>query len=116
VICRTLHQQAHVTDDAVAALKAHSWPGNVRELRNVLTRAYVMGGARVDAKTLQFHSIGSTPMAGSGPIAQGTLKDAERSYIQVVLDKNDGNRSAAARELGLARSTLHYKMNKLGIR
>jgi DNA-binding NtrC family response regulator len=55
-------------------------------------------------------------MAGSGPIAQGTLKDAERSYIQVVLDKNDGNRSAAARELGLARSTLHYKMNKLGIR
>ena len=116
VICRTLHQQAHVTDDALAILKNHSWPGNVRELRNVLTRAYVMGGARMDAKDLQFHSIGVNPMAGAVPIAQGTLKDAERSYIQSVLDKHDGNRSAAARELGLARSTLHYKMNKLGIR
>jgi two-component system response regulator HydG len=64
IICRTLHQEAHVTDGALAVLSAHNWPGNVRELRNVLTRAYVMKGARIEKSALQFHSVGS-PSAGA---------------------------------------------------
>ena len=116
ILCRNLHPEAHVTDNAMETLSAHRWPGNVRELRNVLTRAYVMGGPRIDKKSLQFHAIDANPMATAGPPSRGTLKDAEKGYIQSVLDKHDGNRSAAARELGLARSTLHYKMKKLCIR
>ncbi|MEC9390634.1 MAG: sigma 54-interacting transcriptional regulator [Myxococcota bacterium] len=116
IVCRSLHPEAHVTDDAVEVLCRHSWPGNVRELRNVLTRAYVMRGPRIGPSALQFHSVGTAAAASGRPIAAGTLRDAERAYIQRILEKHQNNRSAAARELGLARSTLHYKMNKLGIR
>jgi DNA-binding NtrC family response regulator len=116
LLCRTLHPEAHVTEEAIGVLGKHSWPGNVRELRNVLTRAYVMNGHRIDAKTLQFHAIDSNPMGTAIELGKGTLKDAEKGYIQSVLDKHNANRSAAARELGIARSTLHYKMKKLGIR
>ena len=116
VLCRDLHPEAHVTDEALSTLQAHRWPGNVRELRNVLTRAYVMGGPRIDKRSLQFHVIDTHPMSVGDSPGRGTLKDAEKSYIQAVLDKHDGNRSAAARELGVARSTLHYKMKKLHIR
>jgi len=116
LICKTLHPEAHITDDALGVLAAHRWPGNVRELRNVLTRAYVMGGARIDKRALQFHVINDGPGVVVELPSTGTLKDAERTYIQAVLGKHDGNRSAAARELGLARSTLHYKMKMLELR
>ena len=104
-----------MTEDGLEALSAHRWPGNIRELRNVLTRAYVMGGPRIDHRSLRFHVTEEGSMIGSNAPNRGTLKDAEKRYIQSVLDKNDGNRSASARELGLARSTLHYKMKKLHI-
>ena len=111
-----LHAEAHVTDKALDVLRSHSWPGNIRELRNVLTRAYVMSGVRIEPGALQFHAISAAEASGSRLPDKGTLKDAERDFIQATLDRHDGNRSAAARELGVARSTLHYKMNKLGIR
>ena len=116
MLCKSLHPEAHVTDEAMGVLSRHCWPGNVRELRNVLTRAYVMGGLRIDKRDLQFHVIDANPVVGVDMPGVGTLKDAEKGYIETVLDRNDGNRSASARELGLARSTLHYKMKKLGIR
>jgi two-component system, NtrC family, response regulator HydG len=116
LLCKDLHPEAHVTEEALAVLIRHRWPGNVRELRNVLTRAYVIGGARIDKQALQFHLIDDGPGVGVEMPSAGTLKDAEKSYIQAVLGKHDGNRSAAARELGLARSTLHYKMKMLDIR
>ena len=115
IVCKALHPEAHVTDDALSALAAHAWPGNVRELRNVLTRAYVMGGRRIDRRSLEFHRLGPT-RSGDALLVAGTLRDAEHAYISRILEKHNGNRSATARELGLARSTLHYKMNKLGIR
>ncbi len=116
LLCRSLHPEAHVTEEAMVVLAKHSWPGNVRELRNVLTRAYVLGGPRIDSRSLKFHSIDGNPMGSSLNPGSGTLKDAEKGYIQAVLDRHNANRSAAARELGIARSTLHYKMKKLGIR
>ncbi|MAY81209.1 MAG: AAA family ATPase [Deltaproteobacteria bacterium] len=112
IICRDLHAEAHVTEAGLDVLKQHKWPGNIRELRNVLTRAFVMTGPRIDTKHVQFHSIDGL---GGSHVASGTLKDAQKGYIQTVLDKHGANRSAAARELGIARSTLHYKMKKLGI-
>ena len=116
VITDGLHAEAHVTESALEVLRAHSWPGNVRELRNVLTRAYVMNGVRIEPGALHFHALSSVEATSSRLPDKGTLKDAERDFIESTLDRHDGNRSAAARELGVARSTLHYKMNKLGIR
>lgn len=114
VLCRGLHPEAHVTEAALEVLSKHSWPGNIRELRNVLTRAYVLGGARIDDSDLSFHDmgVGSVVLMDLG---RGTMKDAQRGYIAGMLKKHRGNRSAAAREMGIARSTLHYKMKTLGL-
>ena len=112
-LCADLHAEAHITDAAHEALQAHRWPGNIRELRNVLTRAFVLHGPRIDSDALSFHDLEDAFV--DAPVARGTLKDAERAYIVSVLAKNKENRSAAARDLGVARSTLHYKMKKLGI-
>ena len=118
VLCRTLcaalHPEATVTDRAMELLKRHTWPGNVRELRNVLTRAYVLGGPQIDVTDLSFHQI--TEAAAPAPsTARGNLDDTEASYLRTVLERHGDNRSAAARELGIARSTLHYKMRKYGL-
>ncbi len=115
IITQGLHPEAHITEDALKLLQSHKWPGNVRELRNVLTRAYVMGGARIGPRELVFHALEGGEGAASPLPDKGTLKDAERDFIQATLDRHGGNRSAAARELGVARSTLHYKMSKLRI-
>ncbi|RME28084.1 MAG: FHA domain-containing protein [Deltaproteobacteria bacterium] len=112
VLCRGLHPDARVTEDALALLRRHRWPGNIRELRNVLTRAYVMAGPVIDAQALSFHDIGRP---APPPRDTATLRDAERAYIQQVLAQHGGNRSAAARALGIARSTLHYKLQRLGL-
>jgi DNA-binding NtrC family response regulator len=112
-LCRGLHPEAHVTEDAIEALSTHTWPGNVRELRNVLTRAYVGAGVRIDASALSYHDLGHG--AAKAAVGHGTLADAEKAYIVNMLRKNQDNRSATARELGIARSTLHHKMKRLGI-
>ena len=114
-LARHLHPEAHVTPDAMEILREHTWPGNVRELRNVLTRAYVMGGPRMDTKDLSFHALTSpNASAHTAPVGQ-TLKDTEKQTLERVLRRHNQNRSAAARELGIARSTLLYKMKKHGI-
>jgi len=114
VLCRGLHPEAHVSEDALEVLCKHPWPGNIRELRNVLTRAYVLSGTRISADDLSFHDMGTGPAVVMS-VGRGTLKDAQRGYIVGVLKKHGGNRSAAAREMGIARSTLHYKMKQLGV-
>ncbi len=115
-LCRTLarglHSQCVVTDEALAVLSRHSWPGNVRELRNVLTRAYVLDGLRIDAAAISFHDLGGPAVPCMDAQA---MDEAERAYIESVLRQVDGNRSAAARILGIARSSLQYKMQRLAI-
>jgi DNA-binding NtrC family response regulator len=130
-LLRHLDASAVITADALEVLRDHDWPGNVRELRNVLTRAYVLHGPRISAQTLSFHASGA-PMAPRGaPVAAGATipppmvaepnmppgqsEEVERAFIASVLRKHGDNRSSAARELGLARSSLIYKMRKLGM-
>jgi len=112
-ICHALHPETHISDNAMEVLRSHAWPGNVRELKNVLTRAYVMHGTRIDADNLVFHQIGHAPETERP--TKGSLKDAERHYLNTTLARHNGNRSAAAKELGIARSTLHYKLRKFGL-
>ncbi len=117
-LLKTIHPEARVTPPAMELLAKHDWPGNVRELRNVLTRAFVLEGPTIEPKALSFHDLAPRDVvresvAGGGPTS---LEDAERSYIVSVLRKHGENRSAAAREIGIARSSLHYKMKRLGIK
>ena len=109
------------------ALMAYDWPGNVRELRNVVERMCLLcEGDRLTAEDVpsQVHTASSTATPGSGtetlpfelPEEGLDLMDLERRVIEAVLDKTDGNQSAAARYLNLPRHKLIYRMEKFGLK
>jgi DNA-binding NtrC family response regulator len=95
--------------DAMARLRAHPWPGNVRELRNCLAHAIALArGPWIEVDDLPDHLRAST--AAALPAAWSTLAERERVYIDEVLAHVGGNRSAAARVLGVDRRTLMRKL------
>jgi Nif-specific regulatory protein len=95
---------------AEAAIAAHPWPGNVRELEHAIERAVVLSDRpEIDALALALGPAPQTgvPTAGGIAIPDGlSLDDATRAYAAAVLDKHGGNRSAAARALGIGRNRL----------
>lgn len=97
-----------LTADANAALQNYSWPGNVRELRNTLERATLLSGhAELDAVDLDFRFLSRTSAAMT---TSDTLEDVERVHIQSVLKRCNGEVAAAAKVLGIARTTLYAKI------
>ena len=104
-----------VPERLMRAFTAYSWPGNVRELENVVERALIMTSGDTLAADPAF--LDAAPVVpGVGPKA--SLAEAERAHIRAVLDdcgwKVSGKGNAADR-LGLKRSTLQFRMKKLGI-
>jgi formate hydrogenlyase transcriptional activator len=104
-----------IPDEVMEVLKAHDWPGNIRELQNVIERAMVLSSEAVLRPPLaELKQI--TKQRPAGP--SRTLAEAEREHILEVLRQTDwliGGRAGAAMRLGLPRTTLVYKMRKLGI-
>ena len=103
-----------IPDDVVAVLKAHDWPGNVRELQNSIERAVVFSTGPVLRLPL---SARQTVRRRSETVAR-TLADADREHILETLEQTGwmiGGQDGAASRLGLPRTTLIYKMRKLGI-
>lgn len=96
--------------DFAAALQSHSWPGNVRELRNAMERLAVLAqGPNVTAADLQQFCLSGVlqePSAG-GPVS---LAEAERQAIERALAASGGNKTQAARLLGITPKTLHAKL------
>jgi DNA-binding NtrC family response regulator len=104
-----------LSPEALAALTAYSWPGNVRELKNVLGRAAALcDGKRIEAKDL-FLSQGKKTATFEG-LSGKTLEEIEKSAIAATLKSVDGNKTEAAKVLGIAYSTLYEKMKKYGMR
>ncbi len=98
-----------IAPEAVTLLSRHAWPGNVRELENVIERALVLGsGAEIRGADLP-ESLRGRGHA-SGRLVQGSLFDVEREYVLSTLRAVAGNKSAAARLLGLDRKTLYRKL------
>ena len=96
----------------------YEWPGNVRELENMVERAVVLClGEQITPAELPPHLAPKPdepePAATLG--AGATLRDMERELIQATLKETDGNRSQAARILGIARQTLQNKMKEYGL-
>lgn len=94
-------------------LMRHSWPGNVRELRHTVQVALARaGGDPIRPQHL--------PFAVDDAVSEGTweqrLAEFRRRLLREVLGRHHGNRSAAARELGISRQALLYQINKLGLR
>jgi PAS domain S-box-containing protein len=100
-----------VTPDALAALMEHDYPGNVRELQNIIEQAFVLcQGGPIEARHLP--DLRSPSVRSS---AAGDLRSLEREHIAAVLRRHEGNRSLAARELGINPSTLYRKIKSLAI-
>ncbi len=99
-------------DDAMQALLGHSWPGNVRELEHSVERAVLMAPGHL----IHSEDLGLIRRAeGVAQMEQLTLDDAERVLIEKAVDRNDGNVSRAADELGLSRSALYRRLQRYGI-
>ena len=103
-----------IPDEVVAVLKAHDWPGNIRELQNFIERAVLFSPGSVLRLPLGLKQT----VKQSSESASRTLADADREHILETLKQTDwliGGQDGAANRLGLPRTTLVYKMRKLGI-
>ncbi len=97
-------QVPSVPDDVMAVLLSYDWPGNVRELENALTRAVVM--AKGGALSLEHLALGARSETLEREIEAESLEAIERSHVQRILSKAGGNKSRAARILGVSRPRL----------
>ncbi|MBS3808683.1 MAG: sigma-54-dependent Fis family transcriptional regulator [Desulfobacterales bacterium] len=107
------------TPHAMDSLLKYAWPGNVRELENVVERAVLLSpGEYITEKDLPLNisqSAGPSRPASYTSGDQGSLDEMEKSAITKALEKADGNKSEAARLLGITRRTLYNKLEKYGI-
>ncbi|MCP4547653.1 MAG: PAS domain S-box protein [bacterium] len=100
----------------LSLLMAHYWPGNVRELENVIERAFVMcGGKRIEEKHLPPELSGGESGDTEDSSIDLVKRVAEAASIRRALERNGFNRLAAARELGIHKTTLYRKIKTLGI-
>jgi two-component system response regulator HydG len=98
-------------------LAAYAWPGNVRELRNCIERAVAL--TQFDELTvddlparISAYRPSHVVVAGDDPSELAPLEEVERRYILRVLDSVAGNKTLAAKVLGLDRATLYRKLDR----
>jgi PAS domain S-box-containing protein len=107
---------AGLSDAALARLMEYDFPGNVRELENILEHAFVLcRGGLIELNHLP-PPLRTGSEISSGLPAGRTLAAMEKLLIQDALRRNDGNRAAAARELGMDASTLFRKIKSLKLK
>ena len=114
----TKRSAVEVTDSVLSKLMAYAWPGNVRELANVVERAVVLG----QSPTIQVDDLPIEILAVSGYGQniqhlnyQQTIDGYRREVIAKALQQSDGNRTAAAKLLGLERAYFQKLMKSFGI-
>jgi transcriptional regulator with PAS, ATPase and Fis domain len=109
-----------LSDRAMACLMSYQYPGNVRELENAIEHAFILCGGNTihyDSLPPQICESFENP-AASGIAAQpqgSPLEDAEATAIREALERSDGNRTRAAKDLGISRNTLWRKMKRHGM-
>ena len=117
--------ESAIVPESIDVLMAHDWPGNIRELANMIERATILAGnhpilpehlpTQLPLRTKAHQS--ATPAIASPhfqvPDGTPTLRDVEMKYIQTILEKHNGNKPAASRELGISLKTLYNKINQL---
>jgi len=113
-----------ISEDARELLLAHSWPGNVRELRNAIERAVILcHGRRIERAHLPLSVVpaspSSRPTGGADPepfpAAGVRLQSIERDLLEKALARTRGNKSQAAKLLGLSRGQLYSLMRRHGL-
>jgi len=112
------NQVTGITHAAMDKLMQYSWPGNVRELENVIERSLVMAsGDKLDANDIRL-DMNLRPRQSNGDLTlpEGMSLDTyEQELIRDALKRANGNKSQAARLLGLTRNALRYRLTQMGI-
>jgi DNA-binding NtrC family response regulator len=101
--------------EALQALLSYSWPGNVRELRSEIERAVVLcQKERIERHDLSPEAQGKPIVESAQPILEGglTVDEAEKQLITRALAECGGNRTLAAKKIGISRRTLHRKLHQ----
>lgn len=112
-----LHGRRHgrtdcrITDAAMRALARHHWPGNVRELSHTIQRAMILGESEVlDADAFSF-----APAHADAEQEDLNLDANERRIVKRALERNSGNITHAAEDLGITRAALYRRIEKFGL-
>jgi formate hydrogenlyase transcriptional activator len=113
--CRMNKEVPHISGEAMESLQRYDWPGNIRELQNLIERAVITSfGPDLHLPFREFeHTIQS-----HAPASTCTLAEAQLAHILQVLRETGwvvSGRNGAAARLGMSRTTLQYRMHKLGI-
>ncbi len=116
---RRFHPQGPVTFDpsVMTLLQSYDWPGNIRELENAIEHALVLGeptGIVIQdlPMAIQNARMRATGSAAASSVGRDTLEDIEKRCLLSALEKTHGNRTHAARLLGITRRTLGYRLRK----
>ena len=104
--------KASISSEAGELLRSYDWPGNARELANAIERALIVSqtGA-IDIDDLPLKQASESEKLGR----PGLLAQIERTTILESLARNNGDRKAAAEELGISLRTLQYRLKEYGI-
>jgi DNA-binding NtrC family response regulator len=103
---------ARLTESGVREMEAYTWPGNVRQLQHMMERLTILApGGRIDDHAVRDAIEATEPREH----ASETLADAEADQIRRVLSATNGNKSRAARILGIERKTLYRKLERIGV-
>ena len=104
-------QNLKINQHAQDKLLKYAWPGNVRELQHTIEKAVILCENNIlKPEDFFMRPIGS----GKNIVTETTLEEMERRMINMAIEKNNGNLSAAAEQLGITRQTLYNKMKKTG--
>ncbi|HYP08777.1 MAG TPA: sigma-54 dependent transcriptional regulator [Bryobacteraceae bacterium] len=106
-----------ISDSAMEKLMNYDWPGNVRELENAIERSIVLcGGDVLRAEDIRLDENRNRPAHTTNFLPEGmNLDQYEQSIIREALKRAGGNKSQAARLLGITRNALRYRLSQMGI-
>ena len=101
-----------LTDAGVKAMEEYSWPGNIRQLQHMMERLTILApGGRIDGDAVRT----AIEQMDSRETASETLADTEAEQIRRVMAATNGNKSRAAKILGIERKTLYRKLERMGL-
>jgi two-component system response regulator FlrC len=96
-----------ISPAAESVLMSYAWPGNVRELQNTMERIAILSDGIIEPDDL--------PITSTGPARPVLFKDIERNAIEQALTENQGNRTRAAKQLGISLRTLQYRLKEYSL-
>lgn len=101
-----------ISSEAIEFLCRLPYPGNIRELKNILERAVLTSGSRIEKRDFEYLTSSSVPSV----VSSRNLEEIEKTALQEAMNQSNGNYTQAARILGVTRQSLYRKLEKYGMK